>query len=220
MTYKKILIPHNEKQKRVTIPKELGLNPDDEIIILKKEDYEILNAKESKEKLEKIRELENTIKTLGNENQDLKETIEANNKDLETQKQTINNLLENNNQLNQELEANKFNKQKLDETIKELDLFKETVTDKVNNLVLSNENKAINLLTSLDNDYKQNIKGCGFWQRLTNNINLNIDLTKYTDEIKQNYNNELETTKANLLLASEKLENYNTPRVIDTGNEK
>ena len=56
MTYKKILIPHNQKQKHITIPKELGLKPDDEIILLKKEDYEILNAKDNTELLDKIKE--------------------------------------------------------------------------------------------------------------------------------------------------------------------
>ena len=42
-----------------------------------------------------------------------------------------------------------------------------------------------------------------------------IDLTKYTDEIKQEYNKSLETTRANLLFTSEKIENYNNTGVID-----
>lgn len=211
MTYKKILIPHNEKQKRITIPKELGLNPDDEIILLKKEDYEILNAKDNTELLDKIKELENNIKTLDNENQDLKETIEANNKDLETQKETINNLLENNNQLSQDLQANKFNKQKLDETIKELDLLRELTNKTINNLIKSNIDTAKDLIIKLDNEYKN----INFIDRLFNRMSNKIDLTKYTDEITQTYNKELENTQTNLLLTSGKLENFNNTGLID-----
>ena len=211
MTYKKILIPHNEKQKRITIPKELGLNPDDEIILLKKEDYEILNAKDNTELLDKIKELENNIKTLDNENQDLKETIEANNKDLETQKETINNLLENNNQLSQDLQANKFNKQKLDETIKELELLRELTNKTINNLIKSNIDTAKDLIIKLDNEYKN----INFIDRLFNRMSNKIDLTKYTDEITQTYNKELENTQTNLLLTSGKLENFNNTGLID-----
>lgn len=211
MTYKKILIPHNEKQKRITIPKELGLKPDDEIILLKKEDYEILNAKDNTELLDKIKELENNIKTLDNENQDLKETIEANNKDLETQKETINNLLENNNQLSQDLQANKFNKQKLDETIKELELLRELTNKTINNLIKSNIDTAKDLIIKLDNEYKN----INFIDRLFNRMSNKIDLTKYTDEITQTYNKELENTQTNLLLTSGKLENFNNTVLID-----
>lgn len=216
MTYKKILIPHNEKQKRITIPKELGLNPNDEIIILKKEDYEILNATDNTELLDKIKGLENTINTLENENQDLKETIGANNKDLETKQQTINNLLENNNQLNQDLQANKFNKQKLDETTKELEILKELTRETINNLIKSNIDTAKDLIVKLDNEYKN----INFIDRVFNRMSNKIDLTKYTEEITQTYNKELETTKANLLIASEKIENYNNTGLITPGNEK
>lgn len=216
MTYKKILIPHNEKQKRITIPKELGLNPNDEIIILKKEDYEILNATDNTELLDKIKGLENTINTLENENQDLKETIEANNKDLETKQQTINNLLENNNQLNQDLQANKFNKQKLDETTKELEILKELTRETINNLIKTNIDTAKDLIVKLDNEYKN----INFIDRVFNRMSNKIDLTKYTEEITQTYNKELETTKANLLIASEKIENYNNTGLITPGNEK
>lgn len=211
MTYKKILIPHNEKQKRITIPKELGLKPDDEIILLKKEDYEILNAKDNTELLDKIKELENNIKTLDNENQDLKETIEANNKDLETKEETINNLSEAYNQKNQELQANKFNKQKLDETIKELELLKEMTNETINNLIKSNIDTAKDLIIKLDNEYKN----INFIDRLFNRMSNKIDLTKYTDEITQTYNKELENTQTNLLLTSGKLENFNNTGLID-----
>lgn len=215
MTYKKILIPHNEKQKRITIPKELGLNPNDEIIILKKEDYEILNATDNTQLLDKIKALENTINTLENENKQLNETIEANIKDLETQKQTINNLLENNNQLNQDLQANKFNKQKLDETTKELEILKELTKETINNLIKTNIDTAKDLIIKLDNEYKN----INFIDRVFNRMSNKIDLTKYTDEITQSYNKELETTKANLLIASEKIENYNNTGLITPGNE-
>ena len=215
MTYKKILIPHNEKQKRITIPKELGLNPNDEIIILKKEDYEILNATDNTQLLDKIKALENTINTVENENKQLNETIEANIKDLETQKQTINNLLENNNQLNQDLQANKFNKQKLDETTKELEILKELTKETINNLIKTNIDTAKDLIIKLDNEYKN----INFIDRVFNRMSNKIDLTKYTDEITQSYNKELETTKANLLIASEKIENYNNTGLITPGNE-
>ena len=211
MTYKKILIPHNEKQKRITIPKELGLKPDDEIILLKKEDYEILNAKDNTELLDKIKELENNIKTLDNENQDLKEIIEANNKDLETKEETINNLSESYNQLNQDLQANKFNKQKLDETIKELELLRELTNKTINNLIKSNIDTAKDLIIKLDNEYKN----INFIDRLFNRMSNKIDLTKYTDEITQTYNKELENTQTNLLLTSGKLENFNNTGLID-----
>ena len=211
MTYKKILIPHNEKQKRITIPKELGLKPDDEIILLKKEDYEILNAKDNTELLDKIKELENNIKTLDNENQDLKETIEANNKDLETQKQTINNLLEEINNKSEELKANQINKTKLDETIKELELLRELTNKTINNLIKSNIDTAKDLIIKLDNEYKN----INFIDRLFNRMSNKIDLTKYTDEITQTYNKELENTQTNLLLTSGKLENFNNTGLID-----
>ena len=81
----------------------------------------------------------------------------------------------------------------------------------INNLVLSNEKTAVNLLTRLDNDYKH----INFIDRVFNRMSNKIDLTKYTDEIKQDYNKSLETTRANLLLTSEKIDNYNNTGVID-----
>lgn len=206
MTYKQILAPGG-KQQRPTIT-SLGFKEGTELIILSLEDYERLNLKDNKELMETIDKQKEIILNLENDKQQLKE---ANDK----KEETITRLLEENNKLSQDLEANNINKTKLDKTINELDLLKENINDKVNNLVLSNENKALTLLTKLDNDYKQNIKGCGFWKRVTNNINLDIDLTKYTDEIKQDYNKSLETTRANLLLTSEKIDNYNNTGVID-----
>ena len=214
MAYKRILIPKNEKQKRITIPKELGFKPDDEIIILNIKDYEILNTTDNTELLNKIKELENTINTLENDNKSLKETLEAKANELEKQNENINNLLERNNNLTHELEANKFNKQKLDQALNDLIILKESVKDKLNNIVLANENTAIKLLNNLDNDYKN----INFIDRVLNRMSNNIDLTKYTEEIKQAYNKELENTKADLLLTSGNLENDNN--IIDPDNEK
>lgn len=202
MTYKKILAPGG-KQQRPTIT-SLGFKEGTELIILSLEDYERLNIKDNKELMETIDKQKEIILNLENDKQQLKE---ANDK----KEETINNLLENNNKLSQDLEANKINKTKLDETISELELLKETIGDKVNNLVLSNEKTAVNLLTRLDNDYKH----INFIDRVFNRMSNKIDLTKYTDEIKQDYNKSLETTRANLLLTSEKIDNYNNTGVID-----
>ena len=202
MTYKQILAPGG-KQQRPTIT-SLGFKEGTELIILSLEDYERLNLKDNKELMETIDKQKEIILNLENDKQQLKE---ANDK----KEETINNLLENNNKLSQDLEANKINKTKLDETINELELLKETINDKVNNLVLSNEKTAVNLLTRLDNDYKH----INFIDRVFNRMSNKIDLTKYTDEIKQDYNKSLETTRANLLLTSEKIDNYNNTGVID-----
>ena len=175
MTYKKILAPGG-KQQRPTIT-SLGFKEGTELIILSLEDYERLNLKDNKELMETIDKQKEIILNLENDKQQLKE---ANDK----KEETINNLLENNNKLSQDLEANKINKTKLDETINELELLKETIGDKVNNLVLSNEKTAVNLLTRLDNDYKH----INFIDRVFNRMSNKIDLTKYTDEIKQDYN--------------------------------
>ena len=207
MTYKQILAPGG-KQQRPTIT-SLGFKEGTELIILSLEDYERLNLKDNRELMETIDKQKEIILNLENDKQQLKE---ANDK----KEETINNLIERNNKLSQDLEANKINKTKLDETIKELDLLKETVSDKVNTLVLSNENTAIKILTNLDNEYKN----VNFIDRVFNRMSNKIDLTKYTDQIKQTYNNELETTKANLLLTSEKIENYNNTGVIDPDDEK
>ena len=202
MTYKQILAPGG-KQQRPTIT-SLGFKEGTELIILSLEDYERLNLKDNRELMETIDQQKEIILNLENDKQQLKE---ANDK----KEETINNLLENNNKLSQDLEANKINKTKLDETISELELLKETIGDKVNNLVLSNEKTAVNLLTRLDNDYKH----INFIDRVFNRMSNKIDLTKYTDEIKQDYNKSLETTRANLLLTSEKIDNYNNTGVID-----
>lgn len=202
MTYKKILAPGG-KQQRPTIT-SLGFKEGTELIILSLEDYERLNLKDNKELMETIDKQKEIILNLENDKQQLKE---ANDK----KEETITRLLEENNKLSQDLEANKINKTKLDETISELELLKETIGDKVNNLVLSNEKTAVNLLTRLDNDYKH----INFIDRVFNRMSNKIDLTKYTDEIKQDYNKSLETTRANLLLTSEKIDNYNNTGVID-----
>lgn len=202
MTYKKILAPGG-KQQRPTIT-SLGFKEGTELIILSLEDYERLNLKDNKELMETIDKQKEIILNLENDKQQLKE---GNDK----KEETINRLLEENNKLSQDLEANKINKTKLDETISELELLKETIGDKVNNLVLSNEKTAVNLLTRLDNDYKH----INFIDRVFNRMSNKIDLTKYTDEIKQDYNKSLETTRANLLLTSEKIDNYNNTGVID-----
>lgn len=202
MTYKQILAPGG-KQQRPTIT-SLGFKEGTELIILSLEDYERLNLKDNRELMETIDQQKEIILNLENDKQQLKE---ANDK----KEETINNLLENNNKLSQDLEANKINKTKLDETISELELLKETIGDKVNNLVLSNEKTAVNLLTRLDNDYKH----INFIDRVFNRMSNKVDLTKYTDEIKQDYNKSLETTRANLLLTSEKIDNYNNTGVID-----
>lgn len=202
MTYKQILAPGG-KQQRPTIT-SLGFKEGTELIILSLEDYERLNLKDNRELMETIDKQKEIILNLENDKQQLKEAND-------NKEETINNLIERNNKLSQDLEANKINKTKLDETIKELDLLKETVSDKVNTLVLSNENTAIKILTNLDNEYKN----VNFIDRVFNRMSNKIDLTKYTDQIKQTYNNELETTKANLLLTSEKIENYNNTGVID-----
>ena len=210
MTYKKIIAPAG-KQQRPTIT-SLGFKEGTELIILSIDDYKRLNLEDNKELLDTIDKQKETIENLENEKTQLRQ-------DLEELKQSYNNLVENNNELRQDLDANKINKNKLDDLEKELILLKENISDKVNNLVLSNENTAIKLLNSLDNDYKQNIKGSGFWDRVLNKIPLEVDLTKYTEEISQSYNKELENTKANLLIASEKIENYNNTGVITPGNE-
>lgn len=207
MTYKQILAPGG-KQQRPTIT-SLGFKEGTELIILSLEDYERLNLKDNRELMETIDKQKEIILNLENDKQQLKEAND-------NKEETINNLIERNNKLSQDLEANKINKTKLDETIKELDLLKETVSDKVNTLVLSNENTAIKILTNLDNEYKN----VNFIDRVFNRMSNKIDLTKYTDQIKQTYNNELETTKANLLLTSEKIENYNNTGVIDPDDEK
>lgn len=207
MTYKQILAPGG-KQQRPTIT-SLGFKEGTELIILSLEDYERLNLKDNRELMETIDKQKEIILNLENDKQQLKEAND-------NKEETINRLLEENNKLSQDLEANKINKTKLDETTKELDLLKETVTDKVNNLVLTNENTAIKILTNLDNEYKN----VNFIDRVFNRMSNKIDLTKYTDQIKQTYNNELETTKANLLLTSEKIENYNNTGVIDPDDEK
>ena len=207
MTYKQILAPGG-KQQRPTIT-SLGFKEGTELIILSLEDYERLNLKDNRELMETIDKQKEIILNLENDKQQLKEAND-------NKEETINRLLEENNKLSQDLEANKINKTKLDETTKELDLLKETVTDKVNNLVLTNENTAIKILTNLDNEYKN----INFIDRVFNRMSNKIDLAKYTDQIKQTYNNELETTKANLLLTSEKIENYNNTGVIDPDDEK
>jgi len=207
MTYKQILAPGG-KQQRPTIT-SLGFKEGTELIILSLEDYKRLNLDDNKELLETLANQKEIILNLENDKQQLKEANDEKDK-------TINNLLEANNKLSQDLEANSINKTKLNDLEKELTILKETVNDKINNLVLSNENKAIDLLTSLDNDYKQ----VNFIDRVFNRMANKIDLTKYTAQLKQDYKKDLETTKANLLIASGNIENYNNTGVIDPDDEK
>jgi len=202
MTYKKILAPGG-KQQRPTIT-SLGFKEGTELIILSIDDYKRLNLKDNKELLETIDKQNQTIQKLEDENKQLRQ-------DIDELKKRNNNLVENNNELRQELEANRINKTRLDEMEKELLLLKESVSDKVNNLVLSNEKTAISILNKLDNEYKN----INFIDRVFNRMSNKIDLTKYTEEITQTYNKELENTKTQLLLTSEKIENYNNSEVIN-----
>lgn len=207
MTYKKLLAPAG-KQQRLTITR-LGFEPETELIILSIDDYKRLNLKDNKDLLEIIDKQKETIETLENDKKELlKEKDELN--------KSYNNLLENNNRLNDELQANRINKNRLDSLEKEILLFKENINDKLNNLVLNNENQARDLLIKLDNEYKN----ISFWDRLLNRMSNTIDLTKYEAEIKKVFNNELENTKNNLFIANENIGNYNRPGVIAPDDEQ
>ena len=190
MTYRPIVIP-GTKQQRVTIPKELGLEPGKEVVILYLEDYNRLTPGNAEDLTNKILDLEETNK----------EIIEK----LEEAEKTINRLTEDIEEKNIKLAAYDKDKTKLNRLETKLESLTNLYITSIEKLTATNENATRDILDNITDEYSSSIKNIGFMDRLLNRISIDIDLNKYKDDLKEAYGKQLEESKDKIYL-TEKIE--------------
>ena len=186
MTYKPIIVP-DTKQKRITIPKELGLEPGNEIVILYLDDYKNLNPDNTNGLIKDNNELRNTIKELTDK--------------LEEKEELIIKLTDSNKAIAGELEekANKLARYEVD--YKKLGQLEERVKNNdtvLEKVIAKNKLTAINLLNKMSRDYEESISNFSFMDRIRNRLKVNIDLNDYETVLNEDYIKELEDNKANV----------------------
>lgn len=186
MTYKPIIVP-DTKQQRITIPKELELEPGNEIVLLYLDDYKNLNPDNTNGLIKDNNELRNTIKELTDK--------------LEEKEELIKNLTDSNKVIAEELEekANKLARYEVD--YKKLGQLEERVKNNdtvLEKVIANNKITAISLLNKMSRDYEESISNFSFMDRIRNRLKVNIDLNEYETVLKEDYLKELETTKANV----------------------
>lgn len=190
MTYRPIVIP-GTKQQRVTIPKELGLEPGKEVVILYLEDYNRLTPGNAEDLTKKILDLEETNK----------EILEK----LEEAEKTINRLTEDIEEKNIKLAAYDKDKTKLNRLETKLESLSKLYITSIEKLTATNENATRDILDNIHDEYSSSIKNIGFMDRLLNRMSVDIDLSKYKDDLKEAYGKQLEESKDKIYLA-EKIE--------------
>ena len=190
MSYRPIIIP-GTKQQRITIPKELGLEPGKEVVILYLEDYNKLTPGNAEDLTKKILDLEETNK----------EILEK----LELAEKTINRLTEDIEEKNIKLAAYDKDKAKLTRLETRLKDVTELYVTSIEKLAATNENATRDILDKINDEYSSSIKNIGFIDRLLNRISIDIDLSKYKDDLKEAYGKQLKDSKDKLYL-TEKIE--------------
>ena len=190
MSYKPIVIP-GTKQQRVTIPKELGLEPGKEVVILYLEDYNNLTPGNAEDLTKKILDLEETNKAL----------LEK----IEEDKKTINALAEDIEEKNIKLAAYDKDKTRLNRLETKLESITKLYVTSIEKLTATNENATRDILDNITDEYNSSIKDIGFMDRLLNRISITIDLNKYKDDLKEAYSKQLEESKDKIYL-TEKIE--------------
>lgn len=186
MTYKPIIVP-DTKQKRITIPKELGLEPGKEVVILYLDDYKNLNPDNTNGLIKDNNELRNTIKELTDKLGEKEELII---KLTDSNKAIAGELEEKANKLARyEVDYKKLGQ--LEERVKNND----TVLEKV---IAKNKLTAISLLNKMSRDYEESISNFSFMDRIRNRLKVNIDLNEYETVLNEDYIKELEDNKANV----------------------
>ncbi len=190
MSYRPIVIP-GTKQQRVTIPKELGLEPGKEVVILYLEDYNRLTPGNAEDLTKKILDLEET-------NKELLEKIAA---AEETNKKLADDIEDK----NIKLAAYDKDKTKLNRLETKLESLSNLYITSIEKLTATNENATRDILDNIHDEYSSSIKNIGFMDRLLNRISIDVDLSKYKDDLKEAYGKQLEESKDKIYLA-EKIE--------------
>ena len=196
MTYKSIVIP-NSKQQRITIPKELELEPGKEIVILYLEDYNKLIPSGADELNDKIVELE-------------KEKNELNEKIREIEK-TNKSLAEDIEEKNIKLARYDKDKTKLDKLETKLEDLTDLYITSLEKLIATNENTSRDIIDKITDEYNGNIRNFSFMDRLFNRIVIDIDLNKYKNDLKEAYGKQLKESKDKMYL----VEKIDDDEIID-----
>lgn len=196
MTYKSIVIP-NSKQQRITIPKELELEPGKEIVILYLEDYNKLIPSGADELNDKIVELE-------------KEKNELNEKIREIEK-TNKSLAEDIEEKNIKLARYDKDKTKLDKLETKLEDLTDLYITSLEKLIATNENTSRDIIDKITDEYNGNIRNFSFMDRLFNRIVVDIDLNKYKNDLKEAYGKQLKESKDKMYL----VEKIDDDEIID-----
>ena len=196
MTYKSIVIP-NSKQQRITIPKELELEPGKEIVILYLEDYNKLIPSGADELNDKIVELE-------------KEKNELNEKIREIEK-TNKSLAEDIEEKNIKLARYDKDKTKLDKLETKLEDLTDLYITSLEKLIATNENTSRDIIDKITDEYNGNIRNFSFMDRLFNRIVVDIALNKNKNDLKEAYGKQLKESKDKMYL----VEKIDDDEIID-----
>ena len=196
MTYKSIVIP-NSKQQRITIPKELELEPGKEIVILYLDDYNQLIPSGADKLNDKIVELE-------------KEKNELNEKIREIEK-TNKSLAEDIEEKNIKLARYDKDKTKLDKLETKLEDLTDLYITSLEKLIATNENTSRDIIDKITDEYNGNIRNFSFMDRLFNRIVVDIDLNKYKNDLKEAYGKQLKESKDKMYL----VEKIDDDEIID-----
>ena len=196
MTYKSIVIP-NSKQQRITIPKELELEPGKEIVILYLDDYNQLIPSGADKLNDKIVELE-------------KEKNELNEK-IRKKKKTNKSLAEDIEEKNIKLARYDKDKTKLDKLETKLEDLTDLYITSLEKLIATNENTSRDIIDKITDEYNGNIRNFSFMDRLFNRIVVDIDLNKYKNDLKEAYGKQLKESKDKMYL----VEKIDDDEIID-----
>lgn len=201
MTYKPIVIP-DTKQKRITIPKELGLEAGKEVVILYLDDYNNLSPDTAYGLAKELEEAKAINEDLAEK---LEEARDSNNR--------LSGVIE---EANVKLAG--YDKAKI--RIAELETKLEDVTEiyvrTLEKVIATNENTSRDIIDKITGDYEEAINNFKFMDRIMNRLKVSIALDDYKKELKEDYTKQLEESKATIYLA-EKIEDTG---VIDIEEKK
>ena len=201
MTYKPIVIP-DTKQKRITIPKDLGLEAGKEVVILYLDDYNNLSPDTAYGLTKELEEAKAINEDLAEK---LEEARDSNNR--------LSGLIE---EANVKLAG--YDKAKI--RIAELETKLEDVTEiyvrTLEKVIATNENTSRDIIDKITGDYEEAINNFKFMDRIMNRLKVSIALDDYKKELKEDYTKQLEESKATIYLA-EKIEDTG---VIDIEEKK
>lgn len=186
MTYKPIVIP-DTKQKRITIPKELGLEAGKEVVILYLDDYNNLSPDTANGLTKELEEAKAINEDLAEK---LEEARDSNNR--------LSGLIE---EANVKLAG--YDKAKI--RIAELETKLEDVTEiyvrTLEKVIATNENTSRDIIDKITGDYEEAINNFKFMDRIMNRLKVSIALDDYKKELKEDYTKQLEESKATIYLA-------------------